>query len=138
AGVGALSLADRATIANMAPEYGATCGIFPIDKETLRYLELTGRSKDQIALVEAYATEQGMFHTSATPEATYSQVVDLDLGTVDPSVAGPKRPQDRVSLFNTRKSFEDALPSLAKPKAKAKAPAKDAKEDSAVRELSTS
>jgi aconitate hydratase len=142
-GVAALSLADRATIANMAPEYGATCGIFPIDKETLRYLELTGRGKDQIALVEAYATEQGMFHSASTPEATYSQVVDLDLGTVDPSVAGPKRPQDRVSLFQTRKSFEDALPSLAKPKAKAKpapgqTPAKDPKEDSAVRELETS
>src|SRR6478735_1528707 len=125
AGVGALSLADRATIANMAPEYGATCGIFPIDK-------------DQIALVEAYATEQGMFHGPSTPEATYSQVVDLDLGTVDPSVAGPKRPQDRVSLFQTKKSFEDALPSLAKPKAKAKPGAKDPKEDSAVRELESS
>src|SRR4051812_15326015 len=136
AGVGALSLADRATIANMAPEYGATCGIFPIDKETLRYLELTGRNKDQIALVEAYATEQGMFHDASTPEATYSQVVDLDLGTVDPSVAGPRRPQDRVSLFQTKKSFEDALPSLAKPKGKAKA--KDPKEDSAVRELEAS
>jgi aconitate hydratase len=139
AGVGALSLADRATIANMAPEYGATCGIFPIDKETLRYMELTGRDKDQIALVEAYATEQGMFHGPSTPEATYSQVVDLDLGTVDPSVAGPKRPQDRVSLFQTKKSFEDALPSLAKPKAKAKPQgAKDPKEDSAVRELESS
>jgi aconitate hydratase len=116
AGVGTLSLADRATIANMAPEYGATCGIFPIDDETLRYLRLTGRSAADIELVDAYAREQGFFHGPTTPEAVYSSVCDLDLGSVEPSVAGPKRPQDRVSLFKTRKSFEDALPSLAKPK----------------------
>ena len=121
AGVAALSLADRATIANMAPEYGATCGIFPVDAETLRYLAFSGRSADQVALVEAYAREQGMFHEAGTAEAEYSDVVDLDLASVEPSVAGPKRPQDRVSLYRAKKSFEDALPSLAKPK-KAAAP----------------
>jgi aconitate hydratase len=115
-GVAALSLADRATIANMAPEYGATCGIFPVDAETLRYLAFSGRAADQVALVEAYAREQGLFHEAGTPEAEYSDVVDLDLATVEPSVAGPKRPQDRVSLYKAKRSFEDALPTLAKPK----------------------
>ncbi|HVR04242.1 MAG TPA: aconitate hydratase AcnA [Polyangia bacterium] len=116
AGVAALSLADRATIANMAPEYGATCGIFPIDTETLRYLAFSGRSAEQVALVEAYAREQGLFHEVGTPEATYSDVVDLDLASVEPSVAGPKRPQDRVGLYRAKRSFEDAVASLAKPK----------------------
>jgi len=118
AGVGSLSLADRATIANMAPEYGATCGIFPIDDETLRYLRFTGRSAADVELVDAYAREQGFFHSASTPEAEYSSTCDLDLASVEPSVAGPKRPQDRVSLFQTRKSFDDALPSLKKPKKK--------------------
>jgi aconitate hydratase len=117
-GVAALSLADRATIANMAPEYGATCGIFPIDDETLRYLRFSGRPAAQVELVEAYAREQGFFHGPSTPEAAYSATVDLDLGSVEPSVAGPKRPQDRVSLYKTRQSFEEALPSLVKPKKK--------------------
>ncbi len=117
-GVAALPVADRATIANMAPEYGATCGIFPIDDETLRYLRFSGRAADQIALVEAYAREQGMFQDATTREAVYTDVVDLDLASVEPSVAGPKRPQDRVSLYQTKKSFEDALPSLVKPKKK--------------------
>ncbi len=112
-----LPLADRATIANMSPEYGATCGIFPVDKETLRYLRLTGRSKDQIALVEAYCREQGLFHDERTPEAEYSELLMLDLSTVEPSLAGPKRPQDRVILSKARESFESALPSLIKPKA---------------------
>ena len=89
-----LSLADRATVANMSPEYGATCGIFPIDKETLRYLKLTGRTAEQIALVEAYAREQGLFHDEKTPEAEYSELLTLDLASVEPSLAGPKRPQD--------------------------------------------
>jgi aconitate hydratase len=97
-GVAALPLADRATISNMAPEYGATCGIFPVDAETLRYLRLTGRSEEQIALVESYYKEQGLFHTADTPEAEYTQTLELDLATVEPSVAGPKRPQDRVLL----------------------------------------
>jgi len=116
-----LPLADRATIANMAPEYGATCGIFPIDKESLRYLKLTGRSDEQIALVEAYAREQGLFHDAKTPEAEYSELLSLDLATVESSLAGPKRPQDRVVLSKARESFTLALPSLIKPKAKAAA-----------------
>jgi aconitate hydratase len=113
-----LPLADRATIANMAPEYGATCGIFPIDKESLRYLRLTGRSEELIALVEAYAREQGLFHDEKTPEAQYSELLALDLATVEPSLAGPKRPQDRVVLSKAGESFNAALPSLIKPKAK--------------------
>ncbi len=115
-----LPLADRATIANMSPEYGATCGIFPIDKETLKYLKLTGRSEDQIALVEAYAREQGLFHDEKTPEAEYSELLGLDLATVEPSLAGPKRPQDRVVLSQAGESFNKALPSLIKPKSAAK------------------
>src|SRR5450755_2571707 len=118
-----LPLADRATIANMAPEYGATCGIFPIDKESLRYLKLTGRSDEQIALVEAYAREQGLFHDAKTPEAEYSELLSLDLTTVESSLAGPKRPQDRVLLSKAAESFSQALPSLIKPKAKATAEA---------------
>jgi aconitate hydratase len=118
AGVASLSLADRATIANMAPEYGATCGIFPIDDETLRYLRFTGRSAADVELCDAYAREQGFFHGPSTPEAEYSSVCDLDLASVEPSVAGPKRPQDRVSLYQARRSFEEALPSLKKPKKK--------------------
>jgi aconitate hydratase len=109
-----LPLADRATIGNMSPEYGATCGIFPIDRETLTYLRLTGRSDEQIALVEAYAREQGLFHDANTPEANYSELLALDLSTVEPSLAGPKRPQDRVALSDARASFEKALPSLIK------------------------
>src|ERR1700756_4126257 len=115
-----LPLADRATIANMSPEYGATCGIFPIDKESLRYLRLTGRGPEQIALVEAYCREQGLFHDEKTPEAEYSELLALDLGTVEPSLAGPKRPQDRVVLSQAAESFNKALPSLIKPKAAAK------------------
>jgi aconitate hydratase len=120
-GLRTLPLADRATIANMAPEYGATCGIFPVDEETLRYLRFSGRSEEQIALVEAYCKEQGLFHTESTPEAIYSDNVELDLSTVEPSIAGPKRPQDRVTLSAARTSFEQALPTLQKPGAKAHA-----------------
>ncbi len=115
-----LPLADRATIANMSPEYGATCGIFPVDKESLKYLKLSGRSAEQIALVEAYCREQGMFHDDKTPEAEYSELLTLDLGTVEPSIAGPKRPQDRVVLSQAGDSFQKALPSLIKPKSSAK------------------
>jgi len=114
-----LPLADRATIANMSPEYGATCGIFPIDKESLKYLRLTGRSEEQIALVETYAREQGLFHDEKTPEAEYSELLALDLATVEPSLAGPKRPQDRVLLSQAGESFLKALPSLIKPKSAA-------------------
>jgi aconitate hydratase len=115
-----LPLADRATIANMSPEYGATCGIFPVDKESLRYLRLTGRSEEQIALVEAYSRQQGLFHDEKTPEAEYSELLSLDLATIEPSIAGPKRPQDRVVLSQAGESFQKALPSLIKPKAAAK------------------
>ncbi|MFZ0201514.1 MAG: aconitate hydratase AcnA [Candidatus Sulfotelmatobacter sp.] len=115
-----LPLADRATIANMSPEYGATCGIFPVDKESLKYLKLSGRSAEQIALVEAYCREQGMFHDEKTHEAEYSELLTLDLATVEPSIAGPKRPQDRVVLSQAGDSFNKALPTLLKPKSAAK------------------
>src|SRR5690242_2416190 len=114
-GLASLPLADRATIGNMSPEYGATCGIFPIDAETLRYLRLSGRSEEQIALVEAYCREQGLFHNEKTPEAEYSELLELDLAKVEPSLAGPKRPQDRVPLSRAGESFQQALPSLIKP-----------------------
>jgi aconitate hydratase len=117
-GIAELPLADRATISNMAPEYGATCGIFPVDAETLRYLRLTGRSEEQIALVEAYYKEQGLFHTAASPEAEYTQTLELDLASVEPSVAGPKRPQDRVLLKDAATSFKQQLPNLLSPTAK--------------------
>src|SRR2546425_2035147 len=110
-----LPLADRATIGNMSPEYGATCGIFPVDKESLAYLRLTGRSDEHVALVEAYCRAQGLFHDENTPQAEYSELLILDLGSVEPSLAGPKRPQDRVALSSARASFEQALPSLTKP-----------------------
>jgi len=117
-GIAELPLADRATISNMAPEYGATCGIFPVDEETLRYLRLTGRSEEQIALVEAYYKAQGLFHTADSAEAEYTQTLSLDLSTVEPSVAGPKRPQDRVLLSEAGASFKKQLPSLLGPSAK--------------------
>jgi aconitate hydratase len=117
-GIAGLALADRATISNMAPEYGATCGIFPVDAETLRYLRLTGRSEEQISLVEAYYKEQGLFHTDGSPEAEYTQTLELDLGAVEPSVAGPKRPQDRVLLKDAAVSFQQQLPTLLAPTAK--------------------
>jgi aconitate hydratase len=117
-GIAALPLADRATISNMAPEYGATCGIFPVDAETLRYLRLTGRSEEQIELVEAYYKAQGLFHTADSPEAEYTETLELDLGAVEPSVAGPKRPQDRVLLKDAAASFAQQLPGLLAPTAK--------------------
>jgi aconitate hydratase len=110
-------LADRATLSNMAPEYGATCGIFPVDAETLRYLRLTGRSEEHVALVEDYYKEQGLFHTSGSPEAVYTQTLELDLATVEPSVAGPKRPQDRVLVKDAAASFQKQLPALLSPTA---------------------
>ena len=117
-GVSELALADRATLSNMAPEYGATCGIFPVDAETLRYLRLSGRSEEQIALVEAYYKAQGMFHTVGSPEAEYTTTIELDLDNVEPSVAGPKRPQDRVLLKDAAASFAQQLPALLSPTAK--------------------
>src|SRR5262245_12272116 len=113
-GLDSMPLADRATIANMAPEYGATCGIFPIDEETLIYLRLTGRSPAHIKRVEAYAKEQGLFRTTSSPEPIYSDTLELDLGKVEPSLAGPSRPQDRVALKDVKKSFLEALPNLMK------------------------
>ncbi|HUR41613.1 MAG TPA: aconitate hydratase AcnA [Verrucomicrobiae bacterium] len=108
-GVGALSASDRNTIANMAPEYGATCGIFPIDEETLNYLRLTGRSDEQVAVVKAYAQAQGMWWTPDAPEAEYTDVLTIDLGSIKPSLAGPKRPQDRVLLSDVKANFRKAF-----------------------------
>ncbi|MGH3034480.1 MAG: aconitate hydratase AcnA, partial [Gaiellaceae bacterium] len=110
-GLRGLPVADRATIGNMSPEYGATCGFFPVDEETLSYLRFTGRSEEQVTLVEAYCKEQGLFHDPGT-EPEYSQVVELDLGSVEPSLAGPRRPQDRVPLTEAKESFLGALPSF--------------------------
>ncbi|HXV34612.1 MAG TPA: aconitate hydratase AcnA, partial [Gaiellaceae bacterium] len=113
-GLVGLPLADRATIGNMSPEYGATCGFFPVDEETLRYLRLTGRSAEQVELVEAYCRAQGLFHDpDATPE--YSQIVELDLGDVEPSLAGPRRPQDRVPLTEAKASFLESLSTFGVP-----------------------
>src|SRR5205807_2372686 len=114
-GIATLPLADRATIGNMAPEYGATVGIFPVDQETLRYLEFTGRTAEQVALVEAYMKAQGLFHSPDAPEPVYSDTLSLDLSTVEPSLAGPRRPQDRVALRAVGRAFLDALPTLVKP-----------------------
>jgi aconitate hydratase A / 2-methylisocitrate dehydratase len=105
-GLASLPLADRATIANMAPEYGSTCGIFPIDGETVRYLELSGRPRERIDLVTAYAQHQGLWRTAGEPPAQYTDVVELDLGTVEPSLAGPRRPQDRVPLKSAKSTYE--------------------------------
>jgi aconitate hydratase len=108
-GVAALPIADRATIGNMSPEFGSTCAIFPIDAETVRYLELTGRPAEQIALVEAYAREQGLWHDENAEEPTFSDTLELDLATVEPSLAGPKRPQDRVALSGAQEAFRRSL-----------------------------
>ena len=116
-GLAALPVADRATIANMSPEYGATCGMFPIDAETLRYLEFTGRAPEQVRLIEAYAKEQGLYHGPDTPEAVYSDTLGLDLGSVEPSLAGPRRPQDRVRLRDAKRNFAEALPTMRVAKA---------------------
>ncbi|MEJ8568343.1 aconitate hydratase AcnA [Elongatibacter sediminis] len=127
-GLDHLPLADRATIANMAPEYGATCGIFPIDEESLRYLRLSGRSEEQVALVEAYARAQGMFRTAGQAEAEYSAVLHLDMNTVQPSLAGPKRPQDRVLLKDAAQNYarhSDEIHSDREPKSGAEARLED-------------
>ena len=109
AGLDHLPLADRATIANMAPEYGATCGLFPIDNETLKYMRLSGHSEDEIALTESYARKQLMFRDAQTPEAGYSTVIELDMGSIEPCIAGPRRPQDRVLLKTAQSDFAKAL-----------------------------
>src|SRR5205085_9516743 len=107
-GLERLPIADRATIGNMSPEYGATCGFFPVDDETLRYLRMTGRDEHRLALVEAYCKENMLWHDSAE-EPTYSEIVELDLSSVEPSLAGPRRPQDRVPLATAKESFVEAL-----------------------------
>ena len=109
AGLAHLPLADRATIGNMSPEFGSTCAIFPIDAETLRYLEFSGRPRELIDLVEAYAKEQGLWHDEHSEEPTFTDTLELDLATVVPSIAGPKRPQDRVSLTESKPAFRLAL-----------------------------
>ena len=116
-GLSALSLADRATVANMAPEYGATMGFFPVDAQTLDYLRFSNRDEDLIALVEAYTKEQGLFRTNETADPLYSDSLELDLATVTASMAGPKRPQDRVELADVKKNFKDAFGGAAKKKA---------------------
>jgi aconitate hydratase len=129
-GLKGLPLADRATIANMSPEFGSTCAIFPIDEETIRYLELTGRSAEQIALVEAYAKAQGLWRINGAPPADYTDVVELDLSTVEPSLAGPKRPQDRVPLTKAKSVYQSSVKKMAEersqknPQATGSAPAK--------------
>jgi aconitate hydratase A / 2-methylisocitrate dehydratase len=112
-GLSSLSVPDRATIANMAPEYGATMGFFPVDKETLAYLQFTARSQEQVALVEAYCKEQSLFRTDETPDPIFSDTLQLDLGTVEPTLAGPKRPQDRVALSAAKASFTKVLDGAA-------------------------
>ncbi|MEE8607321.1 MAG: aconitate hydratase AcnA, partial [Nitrospiraceae bacterium] len=114
AGLSSLSIADRATIGNMSPEYGATIGYFPPDAETLKYLELTSRPPELIKLVEAYCKEQGLFRTDAIPDPVFTDTLELDLATVEPSIAGPKRPQDRVPLAKAKDSFKEALPTMMK------------------------
>jgi aconitate hydratase len=117
AGLSALSLPDRATVANMAPEYGATMGFFPVDQETLEFLKFTNRDAGQVALVEAYTKEQGLFRTDETPDPVFADTLELDLATVTPSMAGPKRPQDRVELPGVKQNFHAAFPNLAAPAA---------------------
>ncbi|MGH8286849.1 MAG: aconitate hydratase AcnA, partial [Steroidobacteraceae bacterium] len=112
-GLANLPLADRATIANMAPEYGSTCGIFPIDEETVRYLELSGRLREQIDLVTAYAKAQGLWRVNGAKPATYTDVLELDLGSVEPSLAGPRRPQDRLALKDAKRVYRSALEKMA-------------------------
>jgi aconitate hydratase len=116
-GLASLPLADRATIGNMSPEFGSTCAIFPIDEETLRYLELTGRTADHISLVKAYAQHQGMWRENGQPQADYTDVLELDLGTVEPSLAGPKRPQDRVPLRTAKQTYQAAHKKMAEERA---------------------
>jgi aconitate hydratase len=111
-GLDGMTLADRATVANMAPEYGATCGLFPIDAETINYLKFTGRDPERVALVEAYAKAQGMWRDASSPDPVFTDTLELDLGQVEPSLAGPRRPQDRVALKDVASAFEKELPSF--------------------------
>ena len=135
-GIASLALADRATIGNMAPEYGATCGFFPVDAETIRYLTLTDRDPQQIKLVEAYAKAQGLWHDEKSPEPAFTDTLALDLASVEPSLAGPRRPQDRVALSGAAQSFKAELPKLAanRDKAKTGGPVKVAGADYSVKD----
>jgi aconitate hydratase len=133
AGLAALPIADRATIGNMSPEFGSTCAIFPIDDETLSYLRLSGRSEERIALVEAYAKEQGMWHDERSEEPTFSDQIELDLADVEPSLAGPRRPQDRIPLRRAQDAFQEVLREYTGPEGAAGAPVCDA-HDEAVAE----
>src|SRR5687767_9595616 len=135
-GLSSLSLADRATIANMAPEYGATMGFFPVDTETLKYLRLSGRSEELIALVEAYTKAQGLFRTDDTPDPMFTDTLELDLATVEPSLAGPKRPQDCVPLSHSKAMFREALAAEIEKVGGAGGPAKKLQAVSAEPELS--
>ncbi len=117
-GLSHLPLADRATLGNMSPEFGSTCAIFPIDRETLHYLELTGRSEEQLELAERYAREQGLWREDGDPDPQYTDVLELDLGEVEPSIAGPKRPQDRVPLRESRKRFQEHLETMREERAR--------------------
>ena len=110
-GLDSLTLADRATIGNMAPEYGATCGFFPIDQRTIDYLELTGRDPERIALVKAYCQAQGLWRDSSSPEPLFTDTLELDMSSIEPSLAGPKRPQDRVLLSDVDDQFNGELES---------------------------
>src|SRR5207237_10387204 len=112
-GVRGLALADRPTIGNMSPEYGATCGFFPVDAETIRYLTLTARDPARVKLVEAYAKAQGLWRDANTPDPVFTDLLELDLGSVEPSLAGPRRPQDRLSLAGGGQGFDAALPRRA-------------------------
>ncbi len=123
-GLSRMALADRATVANMAPEYGATCGLFPVDAETINYLRLSGRDEKQVALVEAYYRAQGLFRTDATPDARYSATLALDLNSIEPALAGPRRPQDRVALGRVKGNFAEELPKILMGKGDAAATAK--------------
>ena len=114
-GLSKLSLPDRATIANMSPEFGATCTFFPVDTETLRYLRGTGRDEELVELVEAYSKEQGLWRTDETPEPRFSETLDLGLESVEASLAGPRRPQDRVALDDMQPSFRQALAEMVDP-----------------------
>ena len=118
-GIAELALADRATIGNMAPEYGATCGFFPIDAETIRYLTLTGRDPARVKLVEAYAKAQGLWHDENTPDPVFTDTLELDLATVEPSLAGPRRPQDRVALAGIAQEFRRRSCRSSRPTARA-------------------
>ena len=111
-GLSGLALADRATIGNMSPEYGATCAIFPVDEVTLRYLRFTGRPEERVSLVERYMKEQGLFHSADSPEPAFTDTLSLDLASIEPSIAGPRRPQDRLRLSDAKRAFQHALPSL--------------------------